>query len=422
VNLSLFKSFATLSVAETVSKVLTFAAFAYLARVFGPSGFGYIEWSAAILMCASLMVDQGFNSYGAREIARDRKRTAALVSEIVTARYLLAGISYTGIIAFTYLFVNDKAVRDLILIYGLSLWLLPILLQWVFQGYERMGLVALTQVVRQVVFFVAVVVLVRSTGDITFVGWAETAAVVTASLVSLWLYKRYIGAEAGFRPVLSRELFRSGIPIGIGQMFWVVRMFGATLIVGLVATAEDTGYFAGAMRIFIALHTFVWLYFFNLLPSMSRAWIEGRAAFAALTSRSIRMVALACAAVGAAWVALSSFAMTTAYGPEFLTGVPVLQWLAGAWIAAAVSGHFRFGLIAAGRQFREMASSSIGAGATLVMVPFGYLEWGVAGAGAALFAAELLVLISSWAFARPLFRSEPPVRRIAADETTVSIA
>ena len=52
-------------------------------------------------------------------------------------------------------------------------------------------------------------------------------------------------------------------------------MFGSTLIIGLVATAEDTGYFAGAMRILIALHTFVWLYYFNLLPSLSRSWAAG---------------------------------------------------------------------------------------------------------------------------------------------------
>ena len=68
-------------------------------------GYGYIEFAGAVLLCAGLIVDQGFGPYGAREIAKAPERTAELVSEIVFARFMLALVAYAVVIAFALLLV-----------------------------------------------------------------------------------------------------------------------------------------------------------------------------------------------------------------------------------------------------------------------------------------------------------------------------
>lgn len=400
VTLSLFKNFLSLTGAEAFSKLITFAAFAYLARICDPANFGYIEWSAAVLMCASLIVDQGFSAYGAREIAKDPAQTPALVAEIIATRLFLAVVGYIAVVLVALLVVREPVVFTLLLIYGLSLFALPFLLQWVFQGHDRMNMVALTQVIRQSVFVTVVLTFVHSVNDLRFVGLAEVAGVTSAAAISVWIYKRYLGGKLNLRPILSGKLFREGVPIGISQMFWVIRMFGATLILGLVATAEDTGYFAAAMRILIALHTFIWLYYFNMLPSMSRAWMNGRGQLAELIGKSLRIVIPVSIAAGIAWALLAPLVMTSVYGPKFLSGVVALQWMAGVWVVAAINGHYRYGLVAAGLQNKEMLSSVFGAVTVIIFIPLGYLQAGVAGAAAALCLAEIVVLISSWLFAR----------------------
>jgi O-antigen/teichoic acid export membrane protein len=83
---SLFKNFLSLSGAEVVTKIATFAAFAYLARLLGPAGFGYVEWAGTVLMCSSLIVDQGFSSYGAREIAKSPGETDSSAARSCTER------------------------------------------------------------------------------------------------------------------------------------------------------------------------------------------------------------------------------------------------------------------------------------------------------------------------------------------------
>lgn len=423
--LSLLKNFLSLVGAEAFTKLITFAAFAYLARLLGAASFGYIEWSAAVLMCASLIVDQGFSSYGAREIAKNPSETARLTAEVVTARFLMAAVGYLAIALFAFWFVNDQTIRLLLLIYGLSLWALPLLLQWVFQGHDRMNLVALTGIIRQTIFVGIVFAFVKSANDLLLVGVAETAAVAIAAIFSVWLYRRYFAPKMRLRPMFSAKLFREGAPIGLSQMFWTVKMFGATLILGLVATAEDTGYFAGAMRILIALHTFVWLYHFNLLPSLSRAWAKGREKFSGIIGNSMRIVVPIGLAVGIVWVLLAPFVMRTVYGQDFSHGGGALQWLAGACVAAAISGHYRFGLIAAGFQSLEMVTSAIGAIVAAVLIPIGYFQAGTSGAAAALCVAEIVVLLCSWLIAkRVLFsvdRNELPTKEICFEslpETT----
>ena len=399
-NFSLLKNFLLLVGAEAFSKLVTFAAFAYLARLCGPAGFGYVEWAGAVLMCASLIVDQGFSAYGAREIAKAPEQTVRLVAEIVTARFMLAAVGYMVVLLFALWFAREKVMTQLLLVYALSLWALPLLLQWVFQGHDWMNLVALIQMIRQLIFATVVFIFVRSTNDLLMVGVAEIAAVICAVVFSVWMYRRNFTTRKYLRPMLSTKLFREGLPIGISQMFWVVKMFGATLIMGLLATAEDTGYFAGAMRILIALHTIVWLYYFNLLPSLSRAWEQGREKFSELIGNSMRIVVLVSLLVGIIWVLSAPFVMTSVYGQSFSRGGGALQWLAGACVAAAVSGHFRFGLIAAGYQSKEMLASALGAVVAALLIPFGYFKAGTSGAAAALCFAEFVVLLFTWLIAR----------------------
>ena len=388
--------FLSLVGAEVLSKTLTFLAFAFLARKFGSAGYGYVEWGAAILMCASLIVDLGFSSYGAREIAKTPERSSLLVSEIVTARLLLGVVAYAGVTLLAVFGVTDPPLRSLLLTFGVSLLLLPFLLQWAFQGHERMHLVSVTQFVRQAVFATVVFLFVNNIGDIVIVGLAEVAAVGLAAALCVLLYLKSIPRNGRLSLRLSSDTFHVGGTIGLSQLFWVVKMFGATVIIGLIATAGETGKFGAAMRLFIAVHTFVWLYFFNLLPSLSRAWTNDRAEFARLIRGSMRLVVAVAVPACVVGLILAPYIMGFIYGSEFIEGAGALRWMGIACLLTAISGHFRFGLLAAGRQSREMMSSAAGAATTIMLLPAGYFIGGITFAALGLCFAEAVILFVSW--------------------------
>jgi len=402
VKARLITNFFSLAGAELLSKTLTFLVFAYLARKFGSAGYGYVEWAAAILMCASLIVDLGFSAYGAREIAKSPDRLSDLVSEIVTARFLLGVVAYAAVASFAIFYVTDPPLRNLLLIFGLSLLLLPFLLQWAFQGHDRMHLVSVTQVVRQSVFALMVFLFVSNIGDLVMVGLAEVVAVAAAATLCLVLYLKMFPRRGRHRLKLSSDTFRVGGTIGLSQLFWVVKMFGATVIVGIIASPSETGIFGGAMRLFVAIHTFVWLYFFNLLPSLSRAWTSDHDEFARLIRGSMRLVIAIAVPACIVGLVLAPYIMSFVYGAEFIDGAAALRWMAIACLCAAISGHFRFGLIAAGRQSREMISSAMGAATVVVLLPAGYIFGGITFAALVVCLAETVTGIVSWISSRHL--------------------
>ncbi len=398
--MKLLNNYLSLAGAEVFSKLVTFAAFAYLARALGPGEFGYIEFAGAVLMCASLIVDQGFSPFGAREIAKAPEQTGRLTGEVVTARFALAIISYLAVVLLALLTDKGSVMVRLLLVYGLSLWAAPLLLQWVFQGHERMHVVAIAQVVRQTVFAGMVFIFVRGSDQILMVAWAEVAGVTCSAIFCVLMYQRLFKGQTRLRPAVSARIFRDGVPIGLSQMFWVVKMFGGTLILGFIATASDTGFFAGAQRILVALHAFVWLYFFNLLPSMSRYWQRDRAEFGLLIARSMQVIVWLGLAFGLGWVIMARDVMQVVYGKDFAAAGPVLAMFAAVWVMAVISGHFRFGLIAAGRQNKEMLTSGLGALVAVITISAGYYRWGLIGAAAGLVSAEAVVFVSSWYYAR----------------------
>jgi O-antigen/teichoic acid export membrane protein len=67
---------------------------------------------------------------------------------------------------------------------------------------------------------------------------------------------------------------------------------------------------------------------------------------------------------------------------------------------AWLSGHYRYGLIAADRQTTELMTAAAGAVVVAVLVPVGYSERGPEGAAMGLVVADIVVWVSAWWFGR----------------------
>lgn len=408
----LVHGFLSLSGAEVISKVLNLVTFAFIARITGPSGFGYLEFASSVVLCSGFLVDQGFGVYGARAIAQAPSSTARLVTEVTSLRLVLALVVYSGLLVFMYVLDRPPAVKQLILLYGVTLLLMPFMLQWVFQGHDRMRVVAAMQIVRATVFAVTVFAVLRESEDLWAVATAEVCSVAVVVGVVNWLYRSRIRTSPGPGFRLSSRVFLGGSTIGLGQMFWSVRMYGATVVMGLIATEIDVGYFSAAIRLAIGLNAFVWLYFVNLMPSMSRMWAQDRVAFQRLMGRAIRTAGWLALGGGMLWVLLAPKVIQLAYGGSFMPATAPLQWMSALSILGAIHGNFRFGLIAADHQRYATTSAGLGTLVALVLIPVGYTQWGVSGAAGALVAGEVVVWVTSFLFSRRMLGLERPLLQI----------
>jgi O-antigen/teichoic acid export membrane protein len=359
-----------LSVGEFTAKLLTFASFSYLARVLGPVSYGFLEFTLAVMVFFTLPADLGLGAYGAREIARHPERASRLLHEITGLRMLLALGSMVGLGVFIFFLHKSADLKLLLVLYGVSLLGGPFLLQWFFQAHDQMHWVGLASIVRQAGFAIAVFLICRHGIPLVTIGFIECASVAAVAVFCLYVTRRRMRFAWPWPDLHVARLMghvQEAAPIGLTEVAWAFMWYFCTVLLGFIFTDASLGWFGASHRALMALHTFVWLYFFNLLPSISRCVALPHEQLLELMHRSLRF---------AAWIGLFGAALLTVVSPQLLTLIygpafraashsfAILAWMLP---VAMLSGHHRYILIAYNRQGQLLACTALSAAAAVVL-------------------------------------------------------
>ncbi len=299
--------------------------------------------------------------------------------------------------------VLDKPwpVEKLILLYGLTLLVQPGLLPWVFQGHDWMGYVALASAMRWVFFAAGVLVFVRNPETAWIVPAVDSAALVCVVIYYFVVFVKHFGPlerRIDFHYAIS--LFRQALPIGASELVWALKIYFATVLLGSLIYGAELGWFGAAHRLVISLHAFVWLYFFNLLPSISRGSRGAFDALQRLMRGSLQITGWLGVFVAVVGTALARPVLTVVYGPPYEPAVASFQVLIWLIPLALVSGHFRYTLIAYNKQGLEFLSAACGGALNVALNLTLIASYGIIGAAFALVAAEGLICVISFLMVR----------------------
>lgn len=392
----LVRDFAALSGGELVSKVAGFLAFAYLARVLEPAAYGSIELAAAMALFFALVVDFGFGPIGAREIAKRPERAESLAASVPAGRLLLAALAVPLMGGIGQLLGQPAQTEQLIWLFAASLVFLPWVQRWLLQGLDMMTWVSGGQALRMIVFTGLVLALVDGADDLLRVGWIEIAAAATLAGYFAWVQgTRITPLRLSFRLKDLAALAKEALPVGAEQLVWAANQYAPTLMVAVLLGGADMAWFGGAHRLVLSLGTFVWLYHFNLFPTLARSAGEGSDAVNALIQPSFRVTAWGSIGLALGLALLAGPITRIAFGEAF--GEATLPFAVLIWVLplGLLNGHARFGLIAAGEQVRELHAQLVGAAVTLAVGLVAIPNLGPVGGAVAMLASNLAV----WAVA-----------------------
>ena len=409
-------NFFLLVAGEMTAKLLTFASLTYLARTLGPTNYGFIEFTLAVMVFFTLPADLGLGSYGAREIAHNPANTSRLLHAVTGLRMALALCSMALLAVFILLLNKGPEVKYLIALYGVSLLGGPFLLQWFFQAHDQMRWVGVASIIRQAGFAALVFIFCHRQSSLIYVGAIECGSVACVAIYCACVTRR-MGFGWPWPDLRLRHLaghLGQAVPIGLAEIAWAFMWYFCTVLLGLVFSGSTLGWFGAAHRVVMALHTFVWLYFFNLLPSISRCVGRPAAQLLDLMNGSIRLIA---------WTGLFGAALLTALAPQVL-GILYGQSFRGAaasfsilvWMLpiAMLSGHYRYTLIAYRLQNRLLRCTVISA---VVAVALGFALvplYGGMGAAWALLIANAVNALLVWNAVRVLVTAIPLRALLAA--------
>ncbi len=366
---------------EGLAKLLALFAWGHIGHTLTSGPYGLLVLPLGIYFVANQLLDAGLAPFGAREAARHPARTEVLAARIAWIRICLVGgaLLVLGGLAAGLVGRPDE-VRLLVILFGAALLPMPLIVNWAFEARDEMQVVAGGTLLRQVVFAGSVVFLVEVPQDVFWVPLCEAAGLFAQAGVHQVAFGRRFRAFLPLRGIRgAMSVLRESVPLGASTVFSALRWFSPVLL--FAATTDDehqSAYLESSLKIAVSLHTFVWLYFVNLLPSMSRfVAAKDRAAWRNLSETSMSLVAWTVVPVLLVGFALAPVLIPMIYGETFGPAVGLFQVLVWMLFFAFLSGHHRYGLIAFREQRSEMKASAAGvvvsAGGAVLLLAVGAL-------------------------------------------------
>lgn len=373
-------------------RALGFVATAYLARVLGAAGFGVINIGLAVLNYGMLAGNCGLTLYGTARLSGDSREGRALTGKIVVARILLSLAAFLSAGAVIVARGKFGDLPEIILIYLLYLFPAAVLMEWYFQGRQRMGVIAVGRMVGMAAFLLMVLLTVHSSADLVQTAWAWLSGGVVNALL-LWA----VFAGAGYRiqwkgSLRFRGMLREAFPLGVAALVSQVVLQFPVLYLGWFAGTTDVGLFSAAFKITVLLLICDRVFHNLFFPLISRHARLKPAELAATVNRTLRLMTFAALSVSLAAILLSPLLIELVFGPEFLDAVILLQLMVAYFFLTLLISVVGFTLVGMGKE-KAFMRAQLSAMLAFFLAVFTLPPWlGSPGVAGALILYEMVAL------------------------------
>jgi O-antigen/teichoic acid export membrane protein len=375
----------------------------YLATRLDREGFGQIEFAFNIVFWLVLLVRDGLEVIASREIARHPRLIRPLVNHILAVKGLLALGLLGGLIAVGTFTLSHSTDRAILSLYGLMLLTTAFGLDFVYRGMERMGLVAVSLMIRTTVYALGVGMLV---GDAAQIAWVPACLVTgeACGIALVWVcYTRRFGLP---RPALGggrflRVFLRRGRPVYLIQVSQAVIGSVDLLVVGLMSRWADVGLYSAPHRMVTAVLTFGLIFQQVVFPSLARSWRDTPAAGRKALDALVRVLMLGLLPIGVGATVLAGPLVRYLFQPSFQDAGLLLA--IGVWRAPLLTLAFLYqtALIALNRESAGQRLLLAGAISSAPLVAIFWWAFRLPGAvGAVVLLGFVLVLAGHWRLGR----------------------
>jgi len=381
-----------MAAANIVSSLFSAGLFIYLARVLEPKGFGYLSYVFAIIFFVANFIDFGLSTYGAREIAREKRVVSAYVSEIISLRIILGAVLALLLVAIAFLSSHSAYFKILIAGSSLILFRIALASEWAFQGTEEMGMVFVSLAANAGLQFGLVYTFVKRPEDMLKVPILYFVATLPVTILLLKRLK--------FTLMIKREdLARMMSHLSGSLVIWFISIFAQVyngldiFMLGLFRRIEEVGYFTIARRV-VGEMALLMIFLANaLLPRLSSAFGRDAPQFKAATRKFLRLAIILTICAALPIMCLSKWLISLTVGRQYVSASLPLNIMIAGLVLILFNLPYSTGLIA-GRLEKEVLKQT--AGCALVSIVLNFIlmpKYGMIGAAISFVFVEAIALI-----------------------------
>lgn len=388
---------------NVIAQLLGFLSVIYLARVLKADGFGLVAFAQGILAYFLLISDLGLKTYGTIEIAKERRQLKRYANNILTMRLVLSITAFLLLLLMVSLINKPQDQKYLIILFGISIFPSAFLMDWFFQGIERMGLIGLTNILKSFIFISLLLIFLREQGIL----YVPVYFIVASVLAIIPMFSIFIREHGWIRPSFEYNLWKESltkaIPVGFSSIMIQIYYNIDTVMLGFMKGSEEVGFYNAAYKIVLLLLGLASITGMVLLPTISRIYSESKENLLRYLRYLSKITIFWGMPVAVGGMILSGQIITAFYGEHFNSSILPLQILI--WSVFTVFSNIPFALIllASGKGKEYMYSVTAGAVSNLLLNLFLIPSYNLIGASIATLISEFIVLTLLFLYARRLF-------------------
>jgi O-antigen/teichoic acid export membrane protein len=390
--------------------VLTLLSAPLLLRHLGAVGFGGYAAVQSLIAIAAIASEGGLTAVGVREYSvRDDKGRVRLMRVLLTLRL---GLSVIGAIAAVALAVIIGYSRPLVA--GAALGGVGLVLLLLQQGYTvplaaelRFGAIAVLDFLRQALTAALIVALVVAGASVTALLAVSIPVGIVVGAVTLFALRGHLTLQASadlaeLRYVAGQAFAVAGATI-LASFFYRL----AVVLMSVLSTGQETGYFAASQRVIEAVLPFIALVNSATFPVLSRAADTARTRLARALQRVFDVNVILGGWTALVLVLAAEPIISFLGGAEFERATPVLRIQALAIAATFLAAAWGTALIAVRAQRPLFWATAVGVGAGVALTAATAPTHGAQGVAAAVMIGEV---VRAAATGVALVRVQPDLR------------
>jgi O-antigen/teichoic acid export membrane protein len=336
---------------------------------------GQIEYGHYITVIALVTIVGGLTEGGVNAVALRNytnhvgaERTQ-LMANLLGVRLALSIAGVGGAVAFAALagYGRDLVLGTLLVGIAMAFQVTQDLLDVSLQATLRFGRVTLVESLRQLIGVVLIVALVIAGGHLFGFFAVSIPATLIALLYSVRLVRGLFPLRPAFHPGVAWPLLRETLIVGVAVALNAVYFRVTVIVMSLVATAVQTGYFAVSFRVVEVLIGVPAVVMAAAFPILSRAGRDDRERFAHAARRMFELAVL----IGV-WLAVclelgASFIIQVLAGQSARPAVAVLHIQGLAVMFTFVTVACAYPLLSLGHQRALFIANVLGLVAALTL-------------------------------------------------------
>ncbi|MBU3073205.1 flippase [Clostridium estertheticum] len=264
------KNFTFMLFGNVFSRIIGVVLTVYLARKFGPTYFGIINFSSAFITYFLILASMGLQSLGILKIAKDKDNIKRNVDTILSVRTILSIIAFSILLIVTICIDKDINTKKMIIITGISILINSFCLDWVFNALQEMKYISYSIMISGFLSFILVFIplYLNIYTEMYIVPIASAISSIISNIYLIYIYKKKEKYKINFVVDFKqyKELIINAWPFFFSGVFATINCNIDTLMLGFMKGNFEVGLYNSVYKLVNVLTLFVSFIFVPLYP------------------------------------------------------------------------------------------------------------------------------------------------------------